>query len=64
MTGPTSQHGTRSRYQAGCKCPRCGSANNAYMRAYQHDRVRGTSTPREDVSDVIDELAEILHGPF
>lgn len=28
-----SEHGTRSRYNAGCRCPECRAANSAYERA-------------------------------
>lgn len=33
MTNP--EHGTRARYQNGCKCRECNHANTAYQRRYR-----------------------------
>jgi hypothetical protein len=34
----TAQHGNRSRYTAGCRCPRCTAAHNDYQRDLQRRR--------------------------
>jgi hypothetical protein len=31
------RHGTRRRYQEGCRCPRCRKANADYMREWRSD---------------------------
>lgn len=31
------RHGTRSRYNTGCRCDPCRKANNAYMLKWQHE---------------------------
>lgn len=66
MTG-TAEHGTRTSYRYGCRCPRCGSAEAEYMRDYRHNRrrdnrVRVKGVRPMDVSDAIDEIARVLHG--
>lgn len=33
-------HGTRSRYQRGCRCDPCTAANRDYQRAYMQDSAR------------------------
>ena len=34
----SKKHGTRYRYNAGCRCDECRSANNAYMAQYRRER--------------------------
>jgi hypothetical protein len=34
MTSTTCQHGTRGRYQAGCRCEACRGVESAYHREY------------------------------
>lgn len=38
----TSHHGTRARYNQGCRCDRCRAANASYMRQFKK-RKRGQS---------------------
>ena len=38
-------HGTRTRYNAGCRCTDCRSANNTYIAKYQRRRVKAYSAP-------------------
>lgn len=39
-TPTPAQHGTRARYQRGCRCDRCKAANTAYTRADRGARAR------------------------
>ena len=42
-------HGTRARYQAGCRCPSCRAANAAYDRALRRGgRAHGTAKTYRD----------------
>lgn len=43
----TARHGVRSRYTAGCRCPRCTEAHNDYQRALQAKR-RAHGLDRDD----------------
>lgn len=36
-----AKHGTRSKYQVGCRCPECRAANAAYVRQRRKERARG-----------------------
>lgn len=42
----TSQHGTRSRYTAGCRCDHCRDANTTYMRQWLQVGGNTVSTDR------------------
>lgn len=45
---PRAEHGTRSRYVAGCRCCECRAANNAYARGeyYQPSTARAPDSAR------------------
>lgn len=57
------EHGTRSRYGAGCRCAKCRAAWAFYMREYKH--ARKITQPRRDsrvlreISTAESRLAEI-----
>ena len=46
MPGPPPEHGTRSKYVTGCRCPQCTRANRAY-----HDSRRPQRPPNTTKTD-------------
>jgi hypothetical protein len=56
---PQLTHGTRFRYNRGCRCPECRAAVSEYRR--QSSEVQRDASFL-DCSEAIDEIAAILHG--
>jgi hypothetical protein len=58
-TEADAAHGSRRRYQLGCRCPDCTRANTVYMR---HVRAGARGTPTQRLGGFVVELGRPLWG--
>jgi hypothetical protein len=51
-----SAHGTKRRYDTGCRCLDCGAANRTYQRTYRERQTRLIAVNRPLLAEALNEM--------